>query len=390
MLRTIVGIALAVVFLSACAPAPVVPTVTSIPPTPTPGTNDRSIILQRANPARTGFYNFPAMRTEPKIKWRKQFNASLTFGTPLVADGVIYTGGSDGEIYALNAQTGDLLWSGGDFEATETATAISGDVLIGGGQNNTVKALNRSNGDVLWTFHAGTFVFAPPVIVDDVVYIATYEKLYALSLDTGKQIWDAPLGSQMNFVGTPAVEGDTVYINVGPLLVALDRSNGDERWRVETPMQFFWLALGHGLVYIGNGDGYFYAYDQASGKERWKFKSDFGRDEVWAAPALAGDIVYTGSRDQYVYALNAETGEKVWSYKTTGDAVGDPVVSDGLVYLSDSNHLLPPGLRHLLALDAATGALIWTYETSSTLLTTPALGQGVIFTTITGEVIALE
>lgn len=392
MLRTILAIALIITLLSGCAPAPVPPTITPIPSTPTSGSSptEEATILQRANPARTGLYNFPAIRTKPKVKWRKQLDSSLTFGTPLVAENVLYTGGSDGEIYALNAQTGDLLWSGGDFEATETATAIAGDVLIGGGQNNTVKALNRSDGAILWTFHAGTFVFAPPVIVGNVVYIATYEKLYALSLDTGKQAWAAPLGSQMNFVGTPAVEGDSVYINVGPLLVALDRSSGAERWRVETPMQFFWLALGHGLVYVGNGDGYFYAYDQASGKERWKFKSNFGRDEVWAAPAIAGDIVYTGSRDQYVYALNAETGEKVWSYKTSGDAVGDPIVSDGLVYLSDSNHLLPPGARHLLALDAATGEPVWDYEISSTLLTTPALSQGVIFTTIAGEVIALQ
>jgi outer membrane protein assembly factor BamB len=60
------------------------------------------------------------------------------------------------------------------------------------------------------------------------------------------------------------------------------------------------------------------------------------------------------------------------------------------VYVSDSNHLLPPGPRRLHALDAATGQPLWTYEVDSTLLTTPALGPGAIYVTITGAVIALE
>jgi outer membrane protein assembly factor BamB len=384
MLKFFVAILLAVV-LTACAP-----TATQVPPRKANSTTMGSVILQRGDAARTGLYTFPAMRQKPELKWRTQLGPSLYLGTPLLADGTIYTGGSDGEIYAIDAQNGKVLWSGGDFEATDTATAIAGDVIVGSGQNGNVRALNRLNGNMIWSFNVGIFAFAPPLIVDEAVYIATYEKLYALDLKTGKPIWEAPLGSQMNFVSTPASEGDSIYISVGPLLVALDRSSGAERWRVETRQQFFWLALGHGLVYIGSADGYFYAYEQATGKERWKFKSSFGSDEIWAAPAVAGDIVYTGSRDQYVYALNAESGQKTWAFKTAGESVGAPIISDGLVYLSDSDHALPPGVRRLHALDTATGKPVWTYEINSTLLTTPTLGKDVIFITITGEVIALE
>ena len=70
--------------------------------------------------------------------------------------------------------------------------------------------------------------------------------------------------------------------------------------------------------------------------------------------------------------------------------MGDPVVSDGIVYVSDSNHLLPAGTRRLHALDAATGEEVWTFEIASTVLTTPALDKGSIFVTIADEVIALH
>jgi len=99
--------------------------------------------------------------------------------------------------------------------------------------------------------------------------------------------------------------------------------------------------------------------------------------------------VYVGSRDQTIYALDAQTGEKRWGFKTTGESVGDPVVSAGVVYFSDSNHALPMGPRRLYAVGAATGRELWHYETRSTLLTTPTLGNGVIYETITGQVMAL-
>jgi outer membrane protein assembly factor BamB len=60
-----------------------------------------------------------------------------------------------------------------------------------------------------------------------------------------------------------------------------------------------------------------------------------------------------------------------------------------MLYFSDSNHALPPGVRRLYALDADKGTEVWHYEVSSTLLTTPAVDQGALYATITGQVMAL-
>ena len=43
-------------------------------------------------------------------------------------------------------------------------------------------------------------------------------------------------------------------------------------------------------------------------------------------------MVYVGSNDQKVYALDGITGAVLWGY-TTGGFVGDPAVSDGVVYV---------------------------------------------------------
>lgn len=350
----------------------------------------RKVVLQRGDQRRSGAFDYPAIRQKPNLKWHAKRQA-VYFGTPLLANGVLYSGGSDGALYAFDAQTGDVRWSAKRFDAIENAVAIANDLVIGAGQNKQVVALNRNTGREVWAFEASAFVFNAPLVVDEQVFVATHEKLHALELKTGRQSWEVKLGDRPAIVGSPAFAHQTVFVTAGPKLFAFDAASGDERWRVELDQTFYPAALDDRMVFAGNADGHLHAYDQATGEERWKFKSGFGtREDIWSAPAISGDRVYIGSRDQSVYAIDAESGEKVWSFKTAGDAVGDPVISDGLIYVSDSNHVLPAGMRRLHALDAATGKEIWRFEIQSTLLITPALGPGTIFTTITGAVIALE
>ena len=156
---------------SAPSPAPVTPTL----PAPSFGPE---LLHYRGDVARSGVFNFPAIRQLPGVKWRTELD-NLFMGTPLVADGVLYSGGSDGSLYALDAGSGEVLWAAGGFEIIETATAIAGDVIIGGGGNNLVQALDRRDGHPLWSFRATTFVFAAPLIVGGKVFIATYDKLHA-------------------------------------------------------------------------------------------------------------------------------------------------------------------------------------------------------------------
>jgi outer membrane protein assembly factor BamB len=104
---------------------------------------------------------------------------------------------------------------------------------------------------------------------------------------------------------------------------------------------------------------------------------------------VTADVVYAGNNDS-VYALNSQTGELLWTYKTGGRAVSEPLLTEGVLYVSDSAHEFPRGVRHLYALDAVTGEALWVFETVSTFLPAPALGDGVIYGTSTGEVLALE
>jgi outer membrane protein assembly factor BamB len=306
---------------------------------------------------------------------------------PLFAEGTVYAGAGDGRLYAVEAQTGAVLWEIGGFEALEATGAIAGDVLVVGGYSKRVLALNRLTGEELWSFTSGYVVQAAPLLVENQVYIATDHSVYALDLPTGQLLWEAATGETDAFMSGPAYEAGVLYATGGNILLALESATGKEIWRATQEMAFTGLAAANGLIYVGNFDRYLRAYDQHTGEERWKFEAG---GVFWSSPAVSGQVVYAGNIDQFLYALNAETGEQLWSFKMAGEAVSEPLVVEDTVYVSDSSHLVPHGPLHLYALDSRTGEVLWTFEVLSTFLPAPTVGEGVIYATSTSQIFALK
>ena len=372
--------------LTACVsspPATIIPHQTDTPvPTETSSTE---ITLYRGNPQRTGLFDFAAIREQPRVAWQTKISSTWLM-PPVVANETLYTGSGDGVIYALDVNTGQQIWSAGGFGQLENSGAVAGEILVVGGYDQRVRALESHTGEVLWSFSTSSFVQASPLIVEDLVYIATDHALYALELHSGELQWETPTGNEGAYMGAPAYQDGVIYTTGGKVLLAVDSTSGEELWRIQGNDAFTALAVANQMIYVGNFDGSFYAFDQETGEEKWKFPDD---GIFWAGPAVAGDMVYTGN-ENIVYALNAQTGEKHWSFEAGSKSVSEPIVSDGVVYVSDSSHEFPRGPRHLYALDAASGSELWRFETVATFLPAPALGDDAIYVSTTGEVFALR
>ena len=96
------------------------------------------------------------------------------------------------------------------------------------------------------------------------------------------------------------------------LLSAIDLSTGKIAWQNKTaqPLLGGVLATAGGLVFIGEGDGHFNAYNSQTGALLWQAKSEFG---VNAPP-----ITYTINGVQYIAV--ASGGNSIFGFKQ-GDAV---------------------------------------------------------------------
>lgn len=346
---------------------------------------ESGVILLRGDRQRTGIYHISALREQPDVHWQAQVGHSLVV-TPLVADDFLYAISVTGTMYALNVETGKVVWSVSGLGQHENAGAIAGEMLISAGVSRQVRARDRRTGEEFWAFETKYPVQGSPLIVEDRVFVATDREVYALDLESGELIWSTATGEDEAYMGPPAYQEGMIYTTGGRLLLALDSQTGEVLWRVEKEEMFLGLAVANNIVYVGNWDRTLYAFDRSSGKELWAFHGD---GEIWSFPAVTAETVYAGNNDR-LYALDAQSGELRWSFQAGGKPVSEPLLSDGVIYITDGNHEVRRRPLHLHALDALTGEPLWAFEIENTFLPAPALGEGVIYISSRGQVIALK
>jgi outer membrane protein assembly factor BamB len=109
-----------------------------------PGTAGSSPAVNRGIVYYSGSANLQAVKTGTPI-WTKPIAGT---GMPIVSNGVVYVGSTDGNFYALNAADGSTRWSfhvGTGFTSSQVP-AISGQILYLPGANGNLYALNLATG----------------------------------------------------------------------------------------------------------------------------------------------------------------------------------------------------------------------------------------------------
>jgi len=313
-----------------------------------------------------------------QLKW--SYDVGFTSSSPVVQDGVVYTGTYNGLLYAFDASTGAVLWtyqtaSGG---ASYASPAINNKKVYYGSLDGNVYALNASTGAKVWSYLTGGAVYSSPTVISGVAYIGSNDgNLYALNSSTGALLWKYATGGAV--ASTPAVADGVVYFgsNDGNAY-ALNASSGAKLWSYYvggnyTPDLFTQSpAVDNGLVYVGSGDAdYLYALNASTGAKVWSQYIGSGFTPI-SSPAIALGVLYIGSGDGNLYALNDKTGAVLWTYNTYNRVGTSPAVANGVVYFGTNNWIL-------YAADAITGAILWQYDTTSVTDCSPVIADGVLY-----------
>lgn len=116
-------------------------------------------------------------------------------------------------------------------------------------------------------------------------------------------------------------------------------------------------------VFLGSSDRGLYALRAEDGAHIWRFET-LGFVQCQPLYDPAEDAVYFGSNDGALYRVDARDGKLRWRFMTNAEVSRRPVLSDGVLYVTNANDTL-------LALDPATGKLLWHQHR------TPAMGMEV-------------
>ena len=118
--------------------------------------------------------------------------------SPVVSDGVVYIGAQgdvDYSVHALDAMTGERVWAAGapyPYGAEFVVTVANGR-LYAPGTSGEFYAMDASTGEALWSVSVGMGSESPPTVVDGVVYLTAVNTAYALDEATGEEIWSMGL-----------------------------------------------------------------------------------------------------------------------------------------------------------------------------------------------------
>ena len=319
----------------------------------------------------------------------------------VVSDGVVYFGGcANGRgigLYALDAAAGDLLWRrgwGSQNGACGTSTPVVSDgivYVVSSCQDCEVvwgkvritsgdlSALDASTGELLWRYDNGVAQNTSwPVVSDGRVYIkSSGGRVTDLDGVTGTVLWQYKvkgiLGRILSgiWVREPIVSGGVVYILESSGLYALDAITGRLLWRHKSGGSS--IVVSRGVLYVGAERDYTYALDAGTGDLLWRAETGLLPPPLTdnirgSSPVVSGGVVYTGSVGYptrlhgQVSALAASTGEVLWQYEVYGSVEFSPIVSRGVVYAATEDSNPNPG-GHVYALDAVTGSLLWRHDT---------------------------
>jgi PQQ-dependent dehydrogenase (methanol/ethanol family) len=247
-----------------------------------------------------------------QTKWAAQLPGdSLLQSTPLVVDGVMYTAGPPGQVFAFDARTGVQIWK----------------------YQRQRKVINPFESN---PFNRGV------AVLGNRVFVGTLDAaLVALDARTGLPLWETQVADTMlgySLTMSPLVVKDKIVVGVAGgehgirgFLDAYDAATGKRAWRFNTvpgPGEFghetwkgdSWKMGGAGTWLTGSFDPELNTIYWATGNP--------GPD--MDAEIRAGDNLFSCS----VVALDPETGKRKWHYQFTPGDDHDWDANEGLV-LSD-------------------------------------------------------
>jgi outer membrane protein assembly factor BamB len=315
----------------------------------------------------------------PKLKW--VFRAGLVANSPAVgADGSIYFGSLDGNLYALDPD-GSELWSASFGQISGIPALGEAGTVYAGAASPTKEmfyAFDRY-GRIRWAYHVEFYVIESSPIVgpDGTICVAASNPqtavgaLVALNPD-GSERWRYDVDSRLPFTPTLGPDG-AVYVGAGNGNLYAVNADGGRKWQVDVGAVTSSAALGNdGAIYLGTGASYS-ALDSADGSLIWTFSLTEGEAE--STPALGpGGRVYVNASSTELYALNPD-GTRAWTF--AAEQGGEREVHFSSSVIVDVARVLYAGTREgeLFALNPD-GTLRWRFylPEGGTVILGPAIG----------------
>lgn len=328
---------------------------------------------------------------DEEVRLRRQWSVNIGNGQgkkfnrikPAIDGDVIYAASSNGNIYAINRESGNTLWRTRLEDEITGGVGVGGDLVLVGTLNSSLIALDADSGEIVWETAVSSEVLSAPAANNRVVVAQAVDgKLSGHDAETGEQIWiyenTVPALSLRGSSSPLIIENFVLAAFGNGSVVSLATDNGTLRWeeRVAIPtgtseidrmvdIDGDLFVTDQGLLLVPSFQGYLAAIDVVTGQTRWRVQessangasSGFGNiyisderghvkayrsgedDAVWineqldlrnvSGPESFSNYVAVGDYQGYVHLLSQVDGRFVGRTRVDGDGIRASMQSRG-------------------------------------------------------------
>ena len=256
-----------------------------------------------------------------KLVWIKSHGIPLKSNLKIF-DNKIFVINQDNKLLCFDAETGSIIWSIlsiSSFIKSQgfLALAISnkGEVVILNSAGDLLK-VNGNRGTVYWSLNTtgsmyvhdtDFFKSSDIVIKDDDIIFSTKLSIFSFNLNNGYLNWKENLGSK----NTPIIDGDNVFlISDNGYFINIDKNSGKIIWSTnilkvlkkrKQKTKITGFIMGSGKIYATSLNGYLIISSAASGQvERFKKIGD----TITASPIISNGSLYVLTEESRILGFN--------------------------------------------------------------------------------------
>lgn len=315
-------------------------------------------------------YGHLALSENPTKVWTAQVagssNRMRLASAPVIGSGKLFAEGTDGVIVAFDKNTGAKLWTrdDGDITKDQQSSTFGGGVSYEAGKVyatngvGDVKALNAETGEVIWKVKPAGPMRGSPTIAFGQLFVMTQDnQLLSLNINDGSLVWDesgSNTQSGVFGVAAPAAGQGTIVAGYSSgELTAYRYENGRVLWSDALARTSISTTVGtitdidadpiidSGRVYALGQGGRMAAYELVTGQRIWELNL-----AGISTPAIAGEWIFTLTDDARLLAIARSSGRVRWitqlqGYKDEKDKKGPifwtgPVLAGGQLWVASS------------------------------------------------------
>jgi len=262
----------------------------------------------------TGFAQAIALNAETgESVWRRALPSPMR-AAPTVSDGRLFVTTVDNQLFVLDVRNGDTLWTHKGFEESAgilggASPAVDGDMVVVPYTSGEIYAILANNGRIMWSYSLASSrrsdtissiadIRGNPVIDRDLVVAVSHSgRIVALDMKGGTRIWEKEIGG----IQTPWVAGNYLYLmTTNSEIVCLTREKGELIWVLELPK------------YIDP--------EEREGPI------------IWHGPVLASDRLLIAGSHGVVLTVSPYEGQVMGQIELDDGMTVTPVVAKGTIY----------------------------------------------------------